>query len=236
MKKAIFNWSGGKDSSIALHKTLNEKEYDISTLLTSVNKELGRVSMHGVRTSLLEEQAKQIGLPLSKLELPTELNMDEYNKHLNAQMEKFHQDGVTHSIFGDIFLEDLKAYRVKNLAKAKIEGVFPIWKIPTHRLMDEFLDLGFKAVVVCVNGDKLDQSFAGRIIDKDFVKDLPADVDVCGEYGEFHSFVFDGPIFKKPINFSVGETVLKTYPKPEKDDGIHDNWDTKFYYTDIIPK
>ncbi|MEH0156809.1 diphthine--ammonia ligase [Limibacter armeniacum] len=232
--KAIFNWSGGKDSSLALYKTLQSKKYEALMMLTAMSEEYERISMHGVRGSLLRQQVAQIGLPLATLQLPTTLSMEEYDKQLAKKMQGFRDDGFTHSVFGDIFLEDLRQYREDKLALVDMKGDFPLWKIPTDKLMDEFLDLGFKAVVVCINGSKLDKSFAGRVIDRDFVKDLPKDVDVCGENGEYHSFVFDGPIFNNPIPYEIGETVHKSYKKEEGDE-IHKEWQTEFYYTDILP-
>ncbi|WP_312400082.1 diphthine--ammonia ligase [Chryseobacterium sp.] len=233
--KAIFNWSSGKDSALALYKTLKQDQFEITSLLTSINKEFQRISMHGVHVSLLEKQAESLGFPLIKMEIPKEPSMEEYSEIMSKTMNEIQSQGVTHSIFGDIFLEDLREYREDQLQSIGMEGVFPLWKIDTGELIHEFLDLGFKTIVTCVNETYLDKSFAGRIIDKDFIKDLPKNVDPCGENGEFHTFTFDGPIFKNKIDFEVGETVKKTYPKPKSDDNEKDG-EYIFWFCELISK
>ncbi|WP_153396094.1 Dph6-related ATP pyrophosphatase [Chryseobacterium vaccae] len=215
--KAIFNWSSGKDSGLALFKIIQENKYEVTALLTSINKEFQRISMHGVHVSLLEKQAESLGFPLIKMELPKEPSMEEYSAIMDKTMSRVKSMGVTASIFGDIFLEDLRQYREDQLNAIGMEAVFPLWKQNTAELIHEFLNLGFKTIVTCVNGTYLDKSFAGRIINQQFLDDLPENVDPCGENGEFHTFTFDGPIFKKPILFEIGETVKKTYPKPKTD-------------------
>ncbi len=210
--KALFNWSSGKDSALALYKILQDDEYEVKTLLTSINKEFQRISMHGVHVLLLERQASHLGIPLTKMELPKEPSMEEYQRIMNATMNEIQAQGITHSIFGDIFLEDLRQYREKQLNTIGIQAVFPLWKQNTSDLIREFLKLGFKTIVTCVNGMYLDKSFAGRVIDQQFLDDLPKNVDPCGENGEFHTFTFDGPIFKNPVQFEIGETVKKLIP------------------------
>jgi uncharacterized protein (TIGR00290 family) len=233
--KAIFNWSSGKDSALALYKILNEDQFEVTSLLTSINKEFQRISMHGVHVSLLEKQAESLGFPLIKMELPKEPSMEEYREIMSKTMNAIQSQGVSHSIFGDIFLEDLRKYREDQLQAIGMEGVFPLWKIDTTDLIHEFLNLGFRTIVTCINETYLDKSFAGRIIDKDFIKDLPENVDPCGENGEFHTFTFDGSIFKNPIQFEVGEIVKKTYPKP-KSDGSEENGEYVFWFCDLISK
>lgn len=243
MKKinAYMNWSGGKDSSLCLYKALQSKKYDIKYLLTSVNKTHNRISMHGVRVSLLEKQAETIGIPLKMIELPEQPGMDEYEREMNRKVTEIRRDGINDTLFGDIFLEDLKIYREKQLEKLGITPHFPLWKISTKKLMDEFIGLGFKAIIVCINEKFLDKSFCGRIIDRSFVKDLPDDVDVCGENGEFHSYVFDGPIFTKPIQFTKGDIVYREYAKPKNGKREHYKSIKKeekkygFYFCDILP-
>ena len=242
-KKSLFNWSSGKDSALALYKTLQSSEVEIVSLLTSVNKKFNRISMHGVRTELLVQQAENIGLPLHIMEIPEMPSMEDYEDVMRETLNKFKEKGITHSIFGDIFLEDLRKYREDKLAEMEFEGIFPLWKIPTNNLIQEFLDLGFKTIVVCVNERNLDKSFVGRIIDAQFISDLPADVDVCGENGEFHTFTFDGPIFSKPIDFEIGEIVYRKYEKPKQessnttcDTSSSDAFDFGFWYCDLIPK
>ncbi|WP_089795558.1 Dph6-related ATP pyrophosphatase [Chryseobacterium wanjuense] len=233
--KAIFNWSSGKDSALALYKTLQEGKFEVTSLLTSINKEFQRISMHGVHVSLLEKQAESLGFPLIKMELPKEPTMEEYREIMGKTMNEIKSQGVIHSIFGDIFLEDLRKYREDQLKTIGMEGVFPLWKIDTTNLIHEFLNLGFKTIVTCVNETYLDKSFAGRIIDKHFIKDLPENVDPCGENGEFHTFTFDGPIFKNPVQFEVGETVKKTYPKPKSDEN-DETGEYIFWFCDLISK
>lgn len=233
--KALFNWSSGKDSALALYKILQEDQYEVKTLLTSINKEFQRISMHGVHVLLLEQQAALLNIPLTKMELPKEPSMEEYQEIMNTTMSEIQAQGITHSIFGDIFLEDLRQYREKQLNSIGMQSVFPLWKQNTATLIQEFLKLGFKTIVTCVNGTYLDKSFAGRIIDQQFLDDLPENVDPCGENGEFHTFTFDGPLFKSPVLFEIGETVKKTYPKPKSNPEDQDE-DYVFWFCDLIPK
>jgi uncharacterized protein (TIGR00290 family) len=239
MHRAYMNWSGGKDSSLCLYKALALGKYKIKHLLTSVNATHDRISMHGVRRSLLKAQAASIGIPLTTIELPEQPGMVEYENAMLQKVSELKQGGCTHSIFGDIFLEDLKTYREQKLGEANIKCVFPLWKINTTELVHEFIALGFKSIIVCVNEQYLDKSFCGRVIDKDFINDLPPNVDPCGENGEFHSFVYDGPIFKQPINFIKGDIVYKTYAAPKNaDDNCHSNTQPSaygFYFCDLLP-
>lgn len=225
-KKAIFNWSGGKDSALALYHTLNSDEYEIMGLLTTLNEKQKRISMHGVREELLEMQAKSIGLPLFKLYLPEKLKMDEYDDIISNELNKLKDLGVTHSIFGDIFLEDLREYRVKQLETIGLEAVFPLWKRDTKEIANEFVSLEFKAIITAVDASKLDKSVTLSDFDDVFIKNLPSSVDVCGENGEFHSFVWAGPIFSKPVNVSKGDIISEFY----KDDGHQ----FEFYFGDLI--
>lgn len=233
--KALFNWSSGKDSALALYTIVQEDQYEVCTLLTSVNKEFQRISMHGVHVHLLEQQASLLGIPLTKMELPKEPSMEEYQEIMNTTMTEIQAQGITHSIFGDIFLEDLRQYREKQLNSIGMHAVFPLWKQNTSHLIQEFLKLGFKTIVTCVNGSYLDKSFAGRIIDQQFLDELPDNVDPCGENGEFHTFTFDGPLFKSPVQFEIGETVKKTYPKPKSNPEDKDE-EYVFWFCDLIPK
>ncbi|WP_343617673.1 diphthine--ammonia ligase [Flavobacterium sp.] len=240
--KALFNWSSGKDSALSLYKILQNPAYKIEYLLTSVNQQYQRISMHGVRTELLKAQAESIGIPLKIMEIPEMPTMEVYEEVMTKTLTDFKNNGITHSVFGDIFLEDLRKYRENQLAKIGFEGVFPIWKIPSHDLINEFISLGFKTIVVCVNERHLDKSFMGRVINQDFINDLPENVDVCGENGEFHTFTFDGPIFSKPIDFEIGEIVYRKYEKPKNqnpsntacDTDSSDAFDYGFWYCDLI--
>jgi uncharacterized protein (TIGR00290 family) len=240
IENAFFNWSGGKDSALALHKMLRLKNFSIKYLLTNVNAVHNRVSMHGVRRSLLEAQAASIGIPLNTIELPAQPSMMEYEQTMMNRIQQLKSAGCTTAIFGDIFLEDLKNYREQKLKEAGIECVFPLWKVDTTVLINEFIDAGFKAIIVCVNENYLDKSFCSRLIDESFINDLPSNVDTCGENGEFHSFVFDGPIFSKPVKFSKGEIVYKKYDAP-KNTGDDKNFSQSisaqygFYFCDLLP-
>ena len=238
----MFNWSSGKDSALALYKILKNTNYEIQTLLTSVNTQYQRVSMHGLRVELLEQQAQKMGLPLKIVFIPEMPTMEVYEAVMQETLTQFKTEGVTHSIFGDIFLEDLRHYREEKLATMGFEGVFPLWKIPTHDLIQEFLGLGFKTIVVCVNEKFLDKSFVGRVIDQQFIKDLPEGVDVCGENGEFHTFTFDGPLFSSPVAFGTGEIVYRKYEQPKTtttntacDTNDTTAFDFGFWYCDLIP-
>lgn len=240
--KAIFNWSSGKDSALALYKIVQSNEYEVCSLLTSVNQHYDRISMHGVRTKLLEAQAKSLGLPLYKMEIPEMPSMEIYEDIMKQTLTRFKNQGLTHSIFGDIFLEDLRKYREDKLDTIGFTGVFPLWKIDTKDLIEEFLDLGFKTIVTCVNEKYLDKSFVGRIIDEQFIKDLPNNVDVCGENGEFHTFTFDGPLFPNPVEFEIGEVVYRKYEKPKTSvsgtacDTEDSAFDYGFWYVDLVNK
>ena len=217
-KKAIFCWSGGKDSSFALYKIVQDKEYDVTTLFTTVNENFKRVSMHGVREELVEEQAKHIGLPLIKMYVKTGSN-DEYEKKMEAFMLEQKAKGVEYVIFGDIFLEDLRAYRDNNLAKVGMKGVYPLWKMDTTQLAHDFIGLGFKTILCCTNDAYLGEKEVGMLFDMNFLNNMPSHVDPCGENGEFHSFCFDGPIFNEPLNIVVKEKIYR--PLEIKTDANH---------------
>ncbi|HQI45582.1 MAG TPA: diphthine--ammonia ligase [Bacteroidales bacterium] len=207
MAKAIFNWSGGKDSALALYKIQIEKKIEVSSLLTTLNKKNKRVSGHGIRESLLDLQSKNMSIPINKIFLPDDVSNETYEKMMKEYWEKKKNEGINYCISGDIFLEDVKEYREKQLSMMDIQSVFPLWKMNSNDVLKEFIDLGFKSIVVCINEKYLDSSFVGRIINADFVADLPPNIDPCGENGEYHSFVFDGPIFKKPVDFKVNDKI-----------------------------
>lgn len=218
----VMSWSGGKDSAMALHELLKSDRYEIVALMTSVSDEYRRISHHGVREILLERQADAIGIPLEKIYLPggkaNPCTNEIYEKIMSDLMAKFLAQGVQTVGFGDLFLEDLRAWREANLAKAGMRGVFPIWKRHTTELAHELIAMGFKAFLSCVEG-KVGPGFVGRPYDAELLGDLPHGIDPCGEYGEFHTFVYDGPIFKRPVAVSVGEIVMR--------DGR--------YYADLLP-
>lgn len=230
--KTYFNWSSGKDSALALHYLLNDKNYSIEHLVTSVNSFHNRVSMHGLRRELLEQQIMSLGIAHSTIELPEQPSMLEYETAMKEKVAQLKEQGFACAAFGDIFLEDLKKYREQQLALMEISAVFPLWQRNTKDLLNEFIGLGFKAILVCINSSLLDVSFAGRIIDKAFINDLPEEVDPCGENGEFHTFCFDGPVFKQPVPFAVGEKIYREYTSPGNDQKNN----MGFWFCDLIPE
>jgi uncharacterized protein (TIGR00290 family) len=208
----LFSWSGGKDSALALHALLEQPEWEVVGLLTTVSGQYGRISHHGVREELLDLQAEAIGLPLDKLYLPIQpgpCTNGEYEALIGGKLASYVKRGVRHVAHGDIFLADLRAYREKNLAKLGMTGLFPIWLRDTRELIDSFVALGFRAILCCVEGSKLDSSFVGRELNHDLVAGLPPGIDPCGENGEYHSFVYDGPIFRWLLPIQTGITLTR---------------------------
>lgn len=232
MIPAYFNWSGGKDSTLALYKTLQNSDFDIRYLLTTFNEEADRISMHGVRRELLLAQAESIGIPTKTVQLPSSSDMKAYERVMEIAIQELKAEGIADCIFGDIFLEDLRKYREQKLEEVSISAHFPLWKEDTTDLVHEFVNSGFKTIVVCVDSSKLGEEFVGRVIDAQFLADLPENVDPCGENGEFHTFVFDGPIFSKPIDFKLGEKVLKTYESKNQEG---ETISYGFWFQDLIP-
>lgn len=230
--KTYFNWSSGKDAALALYYLQQNDQYKVSKLVTSVNSYYNRVSMHGLRRAMLEKQTEALQLPLALIELPENTNMDIYNKIMAESTDALKNEGYTHAAFGDIFLEDLKAYRDNQLSKTNLTGVYPLWKKNTKTIMQEFLNLGFKALIVCASAKYFDKDFVGKIITKELIASLPEEVDVCGENGEFHTFCFDGPIFKQKVDYKLGEKTYKEYPNPE----VNNQDKCGFWYVDILPQ
>jgi uncharacterized protein (TIGR00290 family) len=208
-EKLVFCWSGGKDSALALNRLLREDRYEVASLLTTCNAHFQRVSMHGVRIELLEQQAEAIGLPLEKIFLSQRSSNEEYEQKMSACLLAHKARGVSGCAFGDIFLEDLRRWREENLARAGLRGVFPIWKVDTRELIRELFATRLGTVICCVNDAYLDEATLGRTIDPQLIASLPPEVDPCGENGEFHSFAFAGPIFRQPVRFKVGEKVYR---------------------------
>jgi len=203
----VFSWSGGKDSAMALHVLLRDPEFKVVSLLTTVTEGYERISMHGVRNELFHRQAESIGLPVKEVRIPPQCPNIEYEARMAEAVLRFRESGILHFGFGDIFLEDLRAYREQKLLQAGMTALFPVWKVDTRELATRFVRDGFRAFAVCIDPRKLNKSFAGRELDASFFRDLPVGVDPCGENGEFHTFVFDGPIFRSPIPVQVGEVV-----------------------------
>ena len=206
----VLSWSGGKDSAMALFELLRDPAWHVERLLTSVSDEFRRVSHHGIREELLEMQAAAIGLPLDWLRLPANggpCTNAVFEELMRQHLTRYVEQGILHVAHGDLFLVDLRAYRERNLARLGMTGVFPIWMRDTRELVKTFIGLGFKAILCCVDGKRLDGSFVGRPIDEDLLRDLPPGVDPCGENGEYHSFVYDGPIFERPLEIETGQVV-----------------------------
>jgi uncharacterized protein (TIGR00290 family) len=218
-EKILLSWSGGKDCSLAHYYIQETKAYEIVALLTTLTDGYDRVSMHGVRRTLLEQQAESLGLPLQKVYIPKDSTDKEYESRMREVLLGYQDENINSVGFGDIFLGDLRRYREQKLAQIGMEAIFPLWKRDTGELIRDFIDLGFKAMVTCVDSKVLDSSFAGRLINDDFVSSLPPHVDPSGENGEFHSFAIDGPIFTQEIKVSIGEVVLRE----------------SFYFCDLLP-
>jgi len=216
----LFTWSGGKDSAMALWQLQQQPEYAVRALLTTLTEGYDRISMHGVRRVLLEQQAAAIGLPLEKVYISQQSSNEEYESRMRETLLRHKAGGVTRVAIGDIFLEDLRQYREDKLREAGLEGLFPMWGWDTTELAREFIALKFRATLTCVDSQLLDGQFAGRAYDESLLAELPAGVDPCGENGEFHSFVHDGPIFREPVAVERGEVVLR---------------DERFYFCDLLP-
>ena len=208
-EKVLLSWSGGKDSAMALYEIQRKRECEVVSLLTTLAEDYDRISMHGVRRVLLEQQAESLCLPLEQVLISKEASNEEYEAKIQATLSKWQKLGISGVAFGDIFLQELRKYREDNLAKIGMKAIFPIWGRDTAELARTFTKSGFKSIVTCVDGKVLDKAFAGRIIDASFLTELPPNIDPCGENGEFHSFAFAGPIFKKSISFTIGQVVLR---------------------------
>jgi uncharacterized protein (TIGR00290 family) len=207
--KAWLAWSSGKDSAWALHVVRQSGEFDVLALLTTVNQTYSRVAMHAVRESLLEMQAAAAGLPLIKVPIPSPCTNEIYEQGMAGAMTRAKAEGVFHVVFGDLFLEDVRAYREKQLTGCGMTPVFPLWGRDTRRLAEEMIQNGVSAYLTCVDPRKLGRSFAGRRFDSELLNALPPEVDPCGENGEFHSFVNGGPMFNRTIPVTAGEVVQR---------------------------
>ena len=217
-EKVLFGFSGGKDSCLALHQLKQSSEYEVTALLTTLTEDYQRISMHGVRESLLDQQVDSIGLSQEKVWIPPTASNDIYESRMLEMLEKYKALGVNRVVFGDIFLSDIREYREKQLAKVGMQGIFPLWGEDTQSLADRFVNLGFKAISCCVDSQSLDKTYVGRQLDQGFFSNLPDTVDKCGENGEFHSFVYDGPIFTQALDVTTGDIVLR---------------DERFYFCDL---
>ncbi len=217
--KVLFSWSGGKDSSLALREIQQSQEFEVEALVTTVTAGYDRVSMHGLRTALLEEQVGSLNIPLEKVVISKNATNKEYESIWYEVLLKYRDMGIESVVFGDLFLEDIKKYREDQLKEVGMRCIFPIWGRDTTRLAQDFIDWGFRAITVCIDSNVLDKEFVGREFDEQFLNELPSGIDPCGENGEFHTFVYDGPIFNKQIPHKLGDIVLR---------------DERFYYCDIL--
>jgi uncharacterized protein (TIGR00290 family) len=205
-KKAVFNWSGGKDSALALYKILQDEEYEIVSLMTCVNAETLNSSMHIIPIDLLQAQADSIGLPLHIIKLPKD-DLTGYDREMERAVRHFIDSGVRHFAFGDIYLHDVKKYREEKLSPLGVEIVEPLWDMTTREVVDEFLKSGIRSKVIVTQADKLDESYLGRELTREFFDSLPDGVDLCGEEGEFHTFAYGGPIFKNEIKHRLSDPM-----------------------------
>lgn len=229
MKRGFVGWSGGKDCTLALHKLVQEGICQPEFLLTTLAAANGRVSMHGVRKELITRQEFSLGIKGRKVYLPADSSNETYNRYMRHECLLMKQRGMEHAVFGDIFLEDLKKYREERLAEADLQGIFPLWKRRSEDVFNEFVDLGYKAMIICVDERKLGKEFLGRVLSRELLQELPKGVDCCGENGEFHTFAFEGPLFRQRIACKPGEIVYKTYASPQKDAS------SGFYFLDLLP-
>ena len=220
VEKVVFTWSGGKDSAMAFHELKKSGNYQILALLTTLTEDYDRISMHGVKRILLEEQVDSLGIPLEKVYIQKNSSNEEFESKMKDTLLRYRNQGVQTVVFGDIFLEDLRKYREENLEKIGMKAIFPIWKQKTEVLARNFIDLGFKAIITCVDGNSLGKKFVGMEFNEKFLSQLPSGVDPCGENGEFHSFVCNGPLFKKPIPYEKGIVVTR---------------ENRFHYCDLNP-
>jgi uncharacterized protein (TIGR00290 family) len=219
-RPVLVSWSGGKDSCLALHEILRLGDMRVEALLTTITRDFDRISTHGVRRILLERQAASLGHPLHQITISKGASNEEYEEKTGEAFSTYRDRGTTSVVFGDLFLEDIRAYRERLLAKHHMTGLYPIWGRDTAKLIREFIGLGFKAVLVCVVPAKLDSSFECLKIDERFVSGLHDHIDPCGENGEFHTFVYDGPMFRTPVRFSSGEVVCRN----------------SFWFCDLVPE
>ncbi|MDH5611018.1 MAG: adenine nucleotide alpha hydrolase [Gammaproteobacteria bacterium] len=208
-QKTMMSWSSGKDSAWALYQLQNNPEIDLVGLFCTINKEFNRVTMHGVRVELLQKQADNIGLPLEIIEIPYPCSNIEYEQIMGEFVEKAKKMHIENFAFGDLFLEEVRNYREEKLKNSGIKAIFPIWGIPTDELSRKMITNGLRTIITCINPKQTPDKFIGKEFDDNFLASLPETIDPCGENGEFHSFVFDGPMFKEKINIVLGDIVQR---------------------------
>ncbi len=208
-KKILISWSGGKDSALAMYDIQQAREFQPIALITTINKDYNRISIHGIHRDILKQQAESLEIPLCEVNIPKNATNEIYESSMENTLQDFKDQGINEIMYGDIFLEDVREYRENLMTKMGMTGVYPLWGQDTKELANRFIGLGFKAIIAMVDSQLLDGKFAGRNYDHDFLNDIPEGIDPCGENGEFHTFFYDGPIFKKPIEFQQGKVVLR---------------------------
>lgn len=213
-KKIFLNWSSGKDSSLCLFYLQQSVDYEVSALFTTLNAESKRIGLHGIHETLLNAQLKALKIPAKKCYLPEKVGMEQYNNLMREALLDFKAKGIDHAAYGDIFLEDLRAYRETQLKQVEMVGLFPLWGKTSKAILQDFIQKGFKAIVVSASSKFFNESFLGTELDQKFIQKLPEGVDPCGENGEFHTFCYDGPIFAQAIRFKKGKKVQRHYPDP----------------------
>ena len=209
MKKAVFNWSGGKDSALALQKVFEENEFEVIALLTTMNEETSKSSMHSIPLEILERQAESIGIPLYPVVSSTALK--NYDSTMSEAVQHFKELRVKHFIFGDIFLSDVKDYRESKLNPLGIEVVEPLWEKTSQEVIDDFLRSGIQSKIIVTQADLLDETYIGKDLDADLINSFPEDIDVCGENGEYHTLAYTGGLFKKAVEFTISETIKTSF-------------------------
>jgi uncharacterized protein (TIGR00290 family) len=220
IEKVLASWSGGKDSAIALYELKKKDEFEVAGLLTTVNEDYDRISLHGVRRNFLEQQASSLDFPLEKVLISKNISEEAYEAKMREVLVRHQAKGVAAVVFGDVFLESVRDRRVEKLSQIRMKAIFPLWGKSTNELAERFVELGFKAIVVCIDTHALDKQFIGREYNQEFLAELPTEIDPCGENGEFHTFVYDGPIFSRPIKHELGEVVLR---------------EKRFLFCDLLP-
>ena len=230
MKKVVLFWSAGKDSAMALHNILNDKSFELVALVTTLNQDYKRISMHGIPEHILDLQCEAVGIPVIKMWVPNLPDNNSYEYCFFELCKDLKQKGVEFLAFGDIHLEDLRKYREDLITRGGLKACFPLWNVPTLKLMNNFIANEFKAITCCINTKILSADWLGRQLDADFVAELPNEVDLCGENGEYHTFCFAGPIFMNSIPYQTGERVFK----PLKINRIEGESESGFLFLDII--
>lgn len=233
--KVSISWSGGKDAALALYKILQSEQYHVVSLHTTFDHALKRVSMHGIPEALAIAQAEAIGLPLERIYIEADSTRQSYEDAMAAFCLEQKEKGIEAIVFGDILLEDLKVYREKKLGEVGLKAIFPLWGASTQRLAEQIIEEGFKTMICCLNDQQLASSLIGKTLDKSILQEIAYNADPCGEYGEYHTFVFDGPIFNNPVSFIKGKIVSKNYEFKTENEGVVTKNSSMFWFQEVLP-